>query len=659
VDKPEIIVKIDKLYKEAKEYRKQFESKWKEEQRFYMGKQWKFADKRPVKNWCFTIVEGELPILTDSRPASDVVPYQAEEMEDAKVLSSGMHYIYDEQNLMLKVSEVMRNALKAGPCGYHYVGHDPCGEKGEGKITIKTMPWDQVYLDPSANLIEDVAYAILEIPTKKEDAIRLWPKKKKKIEELSTSNNNAIGDTQDEYIDPTRWDGIGGITDDTFEKSRYQSEDTLTLRESWIKDYSMEKIPPEITEEEIVKESQEIMQGINPDIGLYENHEEHMRGHEEHKVAIAASALGVPEELITDEMIEQVKASDPNIALMLTLLDDHIDEHVIHNEDNPKAERPKYVNNLRLVISIDHLVLFDGTPDVEDGMIPLVAYYCYKTGDSIYGFSEIRNIISSQKSYNEMDYSEYKGLKLNTNSGFVKDENSGVDSDTLTNVEGLVITKVQGTEVRRLDPGTVSPQLGMRKQNDQIAMEQISGVNEATQGRRPVGVTAAQAIRYLQEQSVGRIRLKTRMLEEYSLLRLGKLITARIVNYWNTERMLRIYDQNGKIQYVKYDPDRIQQMRYEVKVVPGSTAGLDKESIFTVMSNLADKGMIPPKTFIESVDIPYKNKILEDIEANDQLRMQAEALAAENEELKGMLQEADKVLGAEENNIDNAPTEAI
>jgi len=659
VDKPEIIVKIDKLYKEAKDYRKQFESKWKEEQRFYMGKQWKFADKRPVKNWCFTLVEGELPILTDSRPASDIIPYQQEETEDAKVLSSGMTYVYDEQNLMLKVNEVMRNALKAGPCGYHYVGHDPCGEKGEGKITIKTMPWDQVYLDPSANLIEDVSYAILEIPTKKEDAIRLWPKKKKEIEELCTSNNNANGDTVDEYIDPTRWDGVGGISDDTFEKSRYQSEDTLTVRESWLKDYSMEKIPQEITDEEIVKESQEIMQGVNPDIGLYENHQEHIINHEQHKVAIVSAALGVPDELITDQMIDQARAQDQNIALMLSIIEDHIEEHALHEEDNPKAERPKYVNNMRLVISIDELVLSDDVPDVDDGMIPLVAYYCYKTGDSIYGFSEIRNIISSQKSFNEMDYSEYKGLKLNSNSGWVKDENSGVDSDTLTNEEGLVVTKVQGTEVRRLEPGQVSPQLGIRKQSDQIAMEQISGVNEATQGRRPTGVTAAQAIKYLQEQSVGRIRLKTRMLEEYSQLRLGKLVTARIVHYWNTERMLRIYDQNGKIQYVKYNPDRIQQMRYEVKVVPGSTAGLDKESIFTVMSNLADKGVIPPKTFIESVDIPYKNKILEDIEANDQMKAQLEALAVENEELKAMVQEADKVLEEEENIIDNVPQQTI
>jgi len=661
VEKPEVIAKIDKLYCEAKEYRAQFESKWKEEQRFYMGKQWKFTDRRPVKNWCFTIVEGELPILTDSRPASDVIPYQQEQMEDAKILSTGMNYVYDEQNLMLKVNEVMRNALKAGPAGYHYVGFDPCGEDGEGRITIKTLPWDQVFLDPSASLIEEANYAILDIPTKKEEAIKLYPKKKKDIEAICTSNENAHGDLIDQYIDPTRWDGVGGISDETFEKSRYKSEDTITIRETWMKDYSMEKIPMEITQEEIVKESQEIMQGVNPDIGLYENHEEHIRSHTEHKIAIVASALGILEDQVTDELIEAARADDQRIAVMLTLLEDHIEEHLLYQEDNKAGKRPKYPNYMRQVISIEDLVLYDGAPEVDDGMIPLVLYYCYKTGDSIYGFSEIRNLISCQKSFNEMDYSEYKGLKLNANSGWVKDENSGVDSDTLTNEEGLVVTKVQGTEVRRLEPGSISPQLGIRKQSDQIAMEQISGVNEATQGRRPTGVTAAQAIRYLQEQSVGRIRLKTRMLEEYSMLRLGKLITARIVYYWNTERMLRIYDQNGKIQYVKYDPERIQQMRYEVKVVPGSTAGLDKEAIFTVMSNLADKGVILPKTFIESVDIPYKNKILEDLEANDQMKAQLEALAMENQELKALLQEADKVMAQDENQnvVDNVQPQAI
>lgn len=644
MDKPEIIERIDKLYKEAKKYREQFEPSWKEEDRFYSGKHWRFAEKRPLKNWCFSIVEGELPILTDSRPATDVIPYQPDQMEDANVLSSSMSYVYDDQNLMIKVNEVMRNALKAGPCGYHYVGFDPAGENGEGRVIIKTLPWDQVFIDPSANLIEDAGYAIIDIPTKKEEIIRLYPKKRKQIEELKSGKNLMGKESTQEYIDPTRWDGVGGDLDGVSERSRYAGEDTLVLRETWLKDYSMEKIPMEDTIEEVVKESQEVMQGINPDIGLYENHIEHIKSHEHHIVNIAAAALGLSPELINDELIEQAMSSGEEVMIMISLLRDHIEAHKLYAQENPNAERPKYPMNMRQVVSVDDLVLFDDSPDVDDGMIPLVLYYCYKTGDSVYGFSEIRNMISSQKSYNEMDFSEYKGLKLSANPGWIKDENSGVSSDTLTNEDGLVVTKVQGTEVRRLEPGQISPQLTIRKQSDQMAMEQISGINEATQGRRPTGVTAAQAIKFLQEQSVGRIRLKTRMLEEYSMPRLGKLVSSRIVTYWNTERMLRVYDHNGQLKFVQFDPDRIQQLRYEIKVVPGSTAGLDKESIFTVMSGLAEKGVISPKTFIELVDIPYKSKVLEDIEANDQMKMQLQQLAQENEELKQLVQDADKVL---------------
>ena len=62
------------------------------------------------------------------------------------------------------------------------------------------------------------------------------------------------------------------------------------------------------------------------------------------------------------------------------------------------------------------------------------------------------------------------------------------------------------------------------------------------------------------------------------------------------------------------------------------------------MSNLAQSGVISPKTLIESTDIPYKNKLLKDVEARDQLMAQAQALAQENEQLKAALSQVDESL---------------
>jgi len=56
------------------------------------------------------------------------------------------------------------------------------------------------------------------------------------------------------------------------------------------------------------------------------------------------------------------------------------------------------------------------------------------------------------------------------------------------------------------------------------------------------------------------------------------------------------------------------------------------------MSQLAMQGVIPIKNFLQTNDIPYKNKILDALDEQDQVQMQLQQLAQENEQLKAMLQ---------------------
>jgi hypothetical protein len=296
------------------------------------------------------------------------------------------------------------------------------------------------------------------------------------------------------------------------------------------------------------------------------------------------------------------------------------------------------------------VLLYEGDAPVDDGLIPVVPYHAYKDG-TFYGFSEIRNIKSIQKSFNDMDYAEYKGLRLNTNSGWVKDDTSGVDSSELTNEEGIVITKAQGTECSRLPPGQVSPQLERRKMNDKNEFYEISGINEATQGLAPDGVTAARALRSIREQAVGRIRAKQRIMEEYSIPRLGKLLASRIIKYWSTERMLRTYDKNGKLNYISYDPEKIQQLMYEIWPVVGSTAGMDKESINAAYKDLLMNQIITPRLFFDVVDLPYKAKVIDYLDEQDQLAAQLEQLTMENSELKAQLGIPEQAPGQEQQQV--------
>jgi len=631
---------LDEYYNEAKRYRDQFESKWEEEERFYYGEQWKFAKKRPVKNWCFTIVEGEIPILTDSRPGTSVVPVDERAFQIAEMLESGIEYVYDNQNLLLKNSQAVRVGLTTGT-GYLYVDWDPDKQGGEGEIIIKNLPWRQVYVDPTASEIGEANYVVLRIPMDTNDLKRRFPKFADDIKPMSKDRIDGRG--IEDFRDPTR--NTTYLQDADRSVGRFDGENVTVLEEFWVKDYSLEDIPEEVTQQEILKEQNELFNGINPDVGKWEDHDAHIEAHNSLKAQFASQALQMPVNEITVDDIKNLQDADEEAALIFQIIDDHIEMHEALKDENPNSKRPKYPNNMRLVLRNGSTILYDGRTPTDSPIVPLIPIYGYKTEDSVYGISEIRNIISPQKTFNEMDWAEVQGLRLTGNNGWVVDENSGVDTDTLTNEPGIVVKKKQGTEVRRLEPGTISPQLGNKMQFERQAIEAISGINEASQGRRPTGVTAASAVKFLQEQSVGRIRLKTRYLEEYSMLRLGKVVSAYILKFWSTERKLRVYDNSGRIKSVQYDPEQVRDLEYEIRMAPGSTAGLDKESIFSVMRDLLTAGAIDAKTFFQLTDVPYKGQIIETLEQNDQTQAALEQLAAQVEQLTAENQALQQAIG--------------
>lgn len=615
---------VHKYLAEAKKYRKPFEKQWEEGERFYNGKNWRQDVQRPVKNIIFKIVETEVPIITDSRPGVSVVASKQEREEDAKVLDAAIEYTLQKQNINLILPGAVRQSLIGGP-GYLYCGYDSDGDFGQGSTYIESLPDRFVYLDPSKSDLDEMKYVIIVRPVRIDDLKRQFPDKQDELK-IVPFRLDSTNEEQDVILDPDRWHpGLLSSSSD-----RYATEDMTTLIEAYVKDYTLVSAEDDETTLEIGKEAQEFMNGENPDVHKYEDHPAHIKAHQMLVETINAQ--------MTPENQEQAQ-------MTLQMISDHLEMHEIFQKQNPKGLKPKYTNNTRMILLSGNVVIYDGDCPVNDGMYPIAPIYCYQDGTP-YGFGEVKNLIPIQKSYDDLDYAEFKGLKLVSNPGWVKDDNSGVDETSLTNEEGIVVTKKQNTEVRRLEPGQISPQLSQRKQMDAQEMDVISGVNEASQGRQPTDVTAARAIRTLQQNAVGRMRLKTRMLEEYTMPRLGKLIASRIVRYWPDERMLRLYDANGKIKYVQFDRSKIEDLEYEIRSVPGSTAGLDKEAIYNLYKELLQMQAIDARAFFNAVDIPYKQKVLDYMDENDQVQAQLQQLAQENEQLKQIIGEAGGQLAA-------------
>jgi hypothetical protein len=638
IKKPEELVDtktidlVNKHFKEAKAYREQFEEEWRECEDFYNGKHWKDKN-RSFKNLVFPLVEQEVATLMDSLPSTDLLARNPEREFDAKMLEGSVHFTYEQQSLSIKTEMLIRSMLKTGT-GLIYVDYDPDAENGQGIATIKNIPWEHVYLDPAASELDEAGFVGFKFPVRVTEAKRRYPKFADQIK-ASMSEGSYGSDSRGLHEDRANYSRGGTNSED-----KYKLEGMCEIEEAWLKDYTMEQVPEDESLAEIKKETEQFFKGEIPDIGRFEDHPAHISAHEAQLRTIAGEALGLDPAVITEADIEGLK-EDPELGPIVLFIQDHIRIHTEYQKINPKGERPKYENFLRLVIKIGNVIVYDGNPPVNDGMVPLVIGYCYKDEKSIWGVGEVKHVLPAQKSFNEMDNAEYESLHLTHNGGWVMDSNCGIDPSTVTNKRGKVYVINPGTRFERLQPGQTSPQLSQRKLSDQQFTQVISGMNEASQGRPAGGVTAARAIERLQQATNGRIRLKSGSFALYTMPRLGKLVASRNAKYWTTERFMRVTDNStGQVQIVKYDPEQVRDLDYDVRVVQSSLAGTDKEAQAEVMAAYVDKGWLPPKVYFQIVDVPNKKKVLEALEQNDQQLQLMQQLQAENEQLKAMIQQS-------------------
>jgi hypothetical protein len=638
IDVKEPIELVKEVKKELAEYRRPLEKSWREYDNAYYGKQHKTGEsKKSVKNIVFKIIEGEVPILTDSMPSTHVDAEIADKQGDADTLNKAIKYVYQDQNLPLVLPTLVRSSLISAP-GYLYAYYNPDADGGDGKIEYRQLPWEYVYLDGNAQTIEQSDKAHIEIPMRREAIARMWPEKREEILGLSSRQDTTSFGDSDNFEDRD----ISGLESSMGKPSRHKAKDIVKYAETWLKSYDLEDIPQEDTLEEIERERAQFLAKDVPNIGRWENHDAHDAAHAQQRAEVLAQ-FGLPGDAPFEQlsaMVEQLLAQNPEaqdigIALLtVKMIDNHREEHAELKKINPSGQRPKYKDGWRVIKSVESVVLYDG-PNPEmgpDGVghIPLVPFYGYKD-DTIYGFGEVKNIIDPQRSLNDMDQRELDNLKVNSNSGWLADHEAQVKEGSLTNEPGIVVIKKKGTEVRRLEPGTVSPQLANRKQLDEMSMEEISGMNEATQGQLPSSGASGVTVQKLQTQAIGRIRLKDRYLQHYSMRRLAIITAQLIINHWTTEKQFRLRTDDSKIEDVVFDPIRMQDLGYSIGISPGSMAGLDRDALnaFYLQLFQVSGGAMTFEDLLMVSDFPKREMLLVKVQERNQLQQSLEELQAE------------------------------
>ena len=642
----------DKVKRECKRYRKQFESEWKDYDDAYYGKQHKTGEKhKTVKNELFRIIEQELPVLTDSMPSTLLTAKKSIQQQATDILQKGMEFVYKEQNLQLMLPSLLRSSLISAP-GIMRVKYNPDADSGDGKIELIEMDWKNVYLDGNAKTLESSSRAHFEEDIRRDELASLWPEK---YDEIMGQKGKDLDDLRD-HEGSVDYDGGDNAGPKGAPKS-HRAEDILKYGETWVKSFELEAIPDEETQDDIAKENALLESGEPPVINKYEDHDAHMAGHAGIREQLISS-VGLDPNLSYDELEQQVNQlveQNPEAKEILfkglasiKIIDNHNEEHTEFKKLNPKGQRPKYKDGWRVIKRVGKTLLYDGPNAEQNGMIPLVLFYCYKD-KTIVGFGEIKNTIDAQRSLNTMDYAEYQGLKLNGNSGWIKDEEAGIVDTQLTNEQGLVVTKKKGTEVRRLEAGQVSPQFAMRRQNDKDSISSLAGQNEQSMnGAMPSGNVSGVTVTKLQTQAVGRIRLKNRNLDYYSMARLARLVCSLILNHWSEEKTLRFRNDQAEIEEFIFNPLEMQDLEYQVEMSPSSMAGVDKDAVNAFYMSIFLQGSIDLNSFLAVAEIPKKEILMKLMQGRDaqtqetqqaleQLQAQLQQIQTENVTLKGAL----------------------
>lgn len=646
--KESILKTLKDVKSELSKYRKQFESDWKEYDDAYYGKQHKTGDSiKTVKNHVFRIIESEVPVLSDSMPGTLITATRADKQAAADILQKSIKWVYNDQSLILKLPTLQRASLRSAP-GFLSVKYNPDSDGGDGKVELKQIPWRNVWLDGNAQTLEDAKRAIIEEPRRRGDLIMDWPEREVELKEVQN-------DTKDESAEDSNFEkrDVEGLKVESGSPLPAKSKDILIYRETWIKSNELEEIPVDEVQEEIQEEITRLQNGESSEVEKWQNHKAHIEALSTMRAGILAE-YGVSPDIDSEELemqAESIVQQNPQAAeqissalLQIKIIDNQIEEHEELLKINPSGKRPKYEDGWRLIKSVCDVILYDGPNPEQDGMIDLVPFYCYKD-ETIYGFGEIKNILNAQRSFNDMDFRELEGLKLCSNPGWVADTESEVDENKLTNAPGLVVKKKRGTEVRRLEPGQVSPQLQYRKDFDKDSMDSIAGVNEESfNGALPSGNVAAVTFEKVQSQSVGRIRLKDRLLQGYSMKRLAMLVASRILNHWTAEKSLRLRDDAGKIEDIIFNPLEMEDLDYQVDISQSSMAGIDKKAINSFYYGLLQGGFIDVNTFLTVAEIPKKEIVLARLEeqATQQQEVNNQEVQAQMQALQEQLVELQK-----------------
>ena len=344
-------------------------------------------------------------------------------------------------------------------------------------------------------------------------------------------------------------------------------------------------------------------------------------------------------------------------------VDDTLEEYELEDKDGLKKEalKKKFPNGHLTTILPWQKILLQSVENPNEGpnFNPYVRFVDTILARSFYGEGLVESLMDLQKMLNKAAQAIVEYLRLMANPIWIKDKTSGVKDDNITNKVGLIINKEPGTEVRREFPEALSSTVFEFFRLLQSFSNEVSGVHDVTQGRKPAGVTAAEAISELQEAAHTRVRLKERNMQ-VSLSKLARLVIAMMLQRYRTPRYQRVVGNDVEVpQFIEfgidekedglleinrrmwaYSPDAGKYLRsepelatakkglFDVKVQAGTAMPFAKAQKGNLAIKLFESQAIDQQALLETLEWSKAQEVIQRMELKAKQEQQA-ALAAQ------------------------------
>jgi hypothetical protein len=279
------------------------------------------------------------------------------------------------------------------------------------------------------------------------------------------------------------------------------------------------------------------------------------------------------------------------------------DSSISEDVDKEGNAVPMYPNGRHTLMTAGGIVLDD--VECMYSMFPYIRFVEIPRPAEFFGDCTVHKALGIQENINTILRALIdNGLWL-IHGIWIADSTSGVTPKTLAGYgPRATVIKNPGTEVRR-DSGEALPQHIFQMLDQQVeAFDRVVGLPDVLRGvvpsRQPV-----QTVMMQQESGEVRTRERQRRVEE-ALADLGQLWVDIVANHWNDKRVIRNKKALGGFDMFQIGKKDLEDWRWDIHVVPGSTAPMDKTGILSMLAEATNTfGLqIPPDFIVRLMAIP-------------------------------------------------------